>query len=314
MTYSQITLEERYVIHSLRKLGLCHGAIARLVRRHRSTILREFRRNGRRPFGYDAYRAHCRARVRRSWSRRNRRIQPGTWRAIVRYLRARWSPEQIAGVLRELGPEPICHGTIYDYLWMDRVQGGELYRLLRGKGRRRARYGSRSQRRSGHLGRSIVTRPASVGRRRRIGHWEIDTVAGARDGACVLSLVERKTGYLLLGALRSKTVAAFNRRAIALIRGQGGRVRTITADNGSEITGYKAIERATGTRFFFAHPYHAWERGTNENTNGLIREYLPKGESMAGLTQRDCLVIARQLNQRPRKRLGYRTPEECYDC
>ncbi|MGA8753532.1 IS30 family transposase, partial [Candidatus Deferrimicrobium sp.] len=126
------------------------------------------------------------------------------------------------------------------------------------------------------------------------------------------SLVERKTGYLVLGKLATHTAAAFTERATRLIRAQPRPVRTVTADNGTELTGYRTIEQRTGARFYFARPYHAWERGTNENTNGLIREYLPKRRSMAALTQRDCTRIARQLNQRPRKRLGYRTPEECY--
>ena len=136
---------------------------------------------------------------------------------------------------------------------------------------------------------------------------------GATTRDCLLSLVERKTGYLLIGKLAAHTAVAFAQRSIALIRRQPRPVRTITADNGTEIRGYRTIERATGTQFFFATPYHAWERGTNENTNGLIRQYVPKGQSMAGLTQRECARIARRLNHRPRKRLGYQTPAECYE-
>ena len=117
---------------------------------------------------------------------------------------------------------------------------------------------------------------------------------------------------MLIGALRSRTAAAFADRAIRLIRAQGPKVRTITTDNGSEMVMHRRIERLTGARFYFANPYHAWERGTNENTNGLVRQYLPKGQSLKGLTQRACSVIARRLNTRPRKRLGYLTPEECY--
>jgi IS30 family transposase len=163
------------------------------------------------------------------------------------------------------------------------------------------------------LGRSIATRPASIARRARIGHWEIDTVLGVGSRDCIVSLVERKTGYVLIGKLAARTAAAYARRTIGLLQRQARPVRSITADNGSEGAGYRGIERRTGTRFYFATPYHAWERGTNENTNGLIRQYLPKGRSMAGLTQRDCTRIARHLNRRPRKRLGFRTPEECYE-
>lgn len=313
MTYSQITQNERYQIQGLKRAGVRPGQIARIVGRPRCTILRELRRNVGLGGWYDADRAHAKATIRRSWSRRNRRVAPSAWRRIVRYLKADWSPEQIAGRLRRRGLLRICHSTIYDYLRADREAGGELYLLLRHGGRRRVHYGSHAGRgRRRHLGRPIESRPASVEGRRQLGHWEIDTIAGGADPANALTLVERKTGYLLLGALCSRTAAAFARRTIALVRAQGRKVRTITADNGSEMAGHLTIEQHTNARFYFANPYHAWERGTNENTNGLIRQYLPKRQSMAGLTQRDCAVIARRLNTRPRKRLGYLTPEECY--
>jgi len=142
---------------------------------------------------------------------------------------------------------------------------------------------------------------------------EADTVLGAgQAGACVLSMVERKTGYLLLGPLRQRTSAAVNHRAQQLIAAQPHPVQTITVDNGTEFHDYARLERATATRFYFATPHHAWERGTNENTNGLLRQYLRKRQSMAHLTQHDCNRIAAKLNRRPRKRLGFRTPEECY--
>ena len=159
--------------------------------------------------------------------------------------------------------------------------------------------------------RPIASRPAVVEARTQVGHWEVDTVLGA-GRPCVLSLVERKTGYLVLGKLKARTTAEVTPRAVRLIRAQPRPVRTITADNGTEFHDYATVERATTARFYFATPHHAWERGTNENTNGLIRQYLPKGKSMARLTQQDCNAIARKLNRRPRKRLGYRTPEECY--
>jgi IS30 family transposase len=189
-----------------------------------------------------------------------------------------------------------------------------LHTHLRGaRKQRRKRYGQYDSR--GRLAgkRWIVERPAIVEARGRIGDWEADTMLGAlSDAHCLLSLVERKTGYLVLGKLRARTTAAVNRRAIPLLRRQPHPVRTITSDNGTEFHGYAALEAATQAAFYFATPHHAWERGTNENTNGLVRQYVPKRLSMAQLTQQDCDAIARRLNHRPRKRLGYRTPEECY--
>lgn len=313
MTYSQITLDERYQIQFFWRSGLRAAAIARELRRNRSTIVRELRRNVGLRGWYDAKRAQAKAEVRRSWSRRNQRIGGRQWRRIVRYLKADWSPEQIAGRLRRLGQLRICHSTIYHYVWQDRAHGGELFRWLRYGGRRRARYGSRTHRGRRILGRSISTRPRRIERRRQLGHWEVDTIAGLRHRAGALTLVERKTGFVIIGALRSRTAADFAGRAMTLIRAQQHKVRTITADNGSEMMDHRRIERLTGARFYFANPYHAWERGTNENTNGLIRQYWPKGESLDHLTQHDCNAVARRLNTRPRKRLGYLTPEECYE-
>ncbi len=312
MTYSQVTLGERYHIQALRRTGLRPAAIARAIGRHRSTVVRELRRNAGLRNWYDAHRAQAKTDVRRSWSRRNQRIGLRQWRSIIGYLKQEWSPEQIAGRLRRLGQLRICHSTIYDYIWRDHATGGELFRLLRHRGERRARYGSRTQVARRILGRPIDSRPPSIDRRGRVGHWEADTIAGGRTPAGALTLVERKTGYVLIGALRSRTAAAFARRAIALIRAQPRKVRTITADNGSEMVGYRRIEQLTGVRFYFANPYHAWERGTNENTNGLVRQYWPKRRSLSHLTQRNCNAIARRLNTRPRKRLRYLTPEECY--
>ena len=161
----------------------------------------------------------------------------------------------------------------------------------------------------------IGERPAVVERRRRIGDWEIDTVMGESLGEssdCLLTLVERKTGYVLIGKLKARTAAEANRALLALLARYPGRVKTITADNGTEFHWYERIEAASAVKFYFATPHHSWERGTNENTNVLIRQYLPKGQTMKGVTQTLCDMIAEQLNNRPRKRHGYKTPNQCF--
>jgi len=313
MTYRQITYEERYTLGLLRWQGLSPAAIARVLGRHRSTIVREVRRNCAHSDGfYRPQLADWYARGRRSHSRRNRRFSARDWARVTTLLRKDWSPEQAAGWLRRQGRLEISHETIYRYVWADKLQGGALHKHLRGaRKQRRKRYRSYDSRGKLAGKRPITARPAIVEARTQVGHWEADTVLG-EGRPCVLSIVERKTGYLALGKLRARTTAEVSRRAIRLIRKQPRTVRTITADNGTEFHDYAAIESATATRFYFAAPHHAWERGTNENTNGLIRQYLPKRTSMAKLTQHDCNAIARKLNSRPRKRLGYRTPEECY--
>jgi transposase, IS30 family len=317
MQYHQITFAERYTLGLLWQRGLPPAAIARVLGRHRSTIGREVRRNQAHSDGtYRPQLADWYARGRRSRSRRNQRFTAAAWARIQLLLREDWSPEQVAGWLRRHRELAISHETIYRYVWADKRAGGTLYQHLRGaRKRRRKRYGRYDSR--GRLAgkRWITDRPARVATRHELGHWEADTMLGAsQDGPCVLSLAERKTGYLVLGQLRQRTSAAVNQRARQLIHAQPRPVRTITVDNGTEFHEYAALERTTAARFYFATPHHAWERGTNENTNGLLRQYLPKRQSMAHLTQHHCNQIAAKLNRRPRKRLGYRTPEDCYAC
>jgi len=313
--YRQITADERYTLSVLRRLGDSVAAMAQALGRHRSTIGRELRRNATRFDGsYRPQLADWYARGRRTGSRRHPRFTARDFALVRRGLQRQWSPAQIAGRLRREERLRISHETIYRYIWADKRRGGTLYTHLRG-GRRhcRKRYGRADSR--GRLAgkRPIITRPAVVETRARIGDWEADTVLGrAGTRPCLLSLVERKTGYVVLGKLPAGTAAEVNRRAAPLLREQPHPVRTITVDNGTEFHGYAALEAATATRFYFATPHHAWERGTNENTNGLLRQYVPKGKSMVALTDEECDTIATKLNQRPRKRLGFRTPEECY--
>jgi IS30 family transposase len=299
MTYRQLSPEERYVLAALRRQGLNQAEIARSMGRHRSTVCRELSRNSTRADGrYRAFTAQERTNGRRSRSRRNRRFGVEEFALVEQLLCRQWSPEQVAGHLARQGLIAISHETIYRHVWRDK--------------RRRKRYGSYDSR--GRLAgkRMISARPPEVEARERVGHSEADTVMGSGSKGCVATLVERKTGLVLIGKLSDRTARALSRRLTRLIRG-AGRVETVTADYGTEFHDYRRGERLTGAAFYFARPYHSWERGSNENANGLIRQYLPKGASMAGLSQQQCNAIARKLNTRPRKRLGFRTPLECFN-
>lgn len=312
-TYHQLTSGERYELRALRRQGCSNAEIARALGRHRSTIGREIARNSRKDGGYRPYTADEMTRARRRRSRRNRRFTGPDWALVVARLQEEWSPEQISGRLGLSGELRISHETIYRYVWDDRRHGGALYLHLRGaRKKRRKRYGRYDSR--GRLAgkRMISERPPGAENRSRVGHLEGDTVLGT-DKHALLTLVDRKTGYVLIGKLRARTVEATNRRAIDLINNAARRTRSVTVDNGTEFHGYKAIEAATAADFFFATPHHSWERGTSENTNGLIRQYAPKRTSLAHLTQNDCDSIASRLNNRPRKRLAFRTPLECYE-
>ena len=310
---AQITLEERYAIAVLKKRGLTIRAIARELARSPSTISRELSRNRTRHDGAYRYElADSYARSRRSRSRRTARFSEEDWELVEHLLALHWSPEQISGWLKLHGILSISHETIYVRVWRDKDQGGQLWRHLRqATKRRRKRYGSHDSR--GRLAgkRHISERPPEVEMRQVAGHWEIDTIKGDSQAThSVVTMVERKTGYTAMGKLERHTASECTSRVIELISRH--QVATVTADNGTEFHSYKDIEAATGALFYFATPHHSWERGTNENTNGLIRQYLPKRRSMAHITQDDCDAIAARLNARPRKRLGYKTPEECY--
>ena len=312
-TYHQLTSEERYQLSALRKLGCSRAEIARQLNRHRSTIGREIERNSRSDGGYRASTAGERTRARRSRSRRNQRFTAADWRLVDPWIREDFSPEQVSGWLRRVRLLSISHETIYRHIWADWKRGGTLRHHLRGaRKQRRKRCGHYDSR--GRLAgkRPISERPPGAENRSRVGHLEGDTVLGT-DRHCLLTLVDRKTGFTWIGKLEARTVEATSGAAIRLINAAARTTRTVTVDNGTEFHGYKAIEVATGVTFFFATPHHSWERGTSENTNGLIRQYAPKRTSLARLTQADCDRIAAKLNNRPRKRLGFRTPAECYD-
>ncbi len=160
--------------------------------------------------------------------------------------------------------------------------------------------------------RPIEDRPSAADERSELGHWEIDTVLGKNSKDCIVTVVERKSRFTLIGKLKARTKDELNARLLKLIKSHPGFFKTITVDNGTEFHGYNDVEKVTDLQFYFATPHHSWERGLNENTNGLIRQYLPKSESMKSVTQHQCNAIARKLNTRPRKILYFQTPEACF--
>jgi len=276
--------------------------MARRLNRSVSTISREIKRNLYVNGRYKSFHAqnYYKARVKRC--RRGSNFSKAEWSLVIDLLAKQYSPEQIAGRLKREAKLNISHETIYNYIWNDKKHGGELYKELRGARKiRRKRYNSKDSR--GRLAgkKMIDTRPGEVEKRLKVGHWEIDTVHG-KGKKSIVTLVERATGYVMIGQLNRRTVTDLNKRTSKLINRNPEYFDTITADNGCEFHGYKKLEKRHKLSVYFAYPYHSWQRGTNENTNGLIRQYLPKGL--------ECNVIARKLNNRPRKRYGFQTPLE----
>lgn len=299
---------------------LSSAEIARRMGRHPSTVGRELQRNAAHHDGaYRPSKAQERTNGRRSRTRRWSKLTAKQWMLVEILLKEGLSPDQISGTLRRDGTLRISHEAIYQYVWGDKRAGGHLHLYLRQRTRRRRKRYATKERRGQLAGkRHISERSAAANERREFGHWEIDTVHGSgRDS--VVTIVERKTGLVLIGKLPNLSAAELNDRVLQMIRGfesqHGPSFRTITADNGTEFHNYAHIERKSELRFYFATPYHSWERGTSENTNGLIRQYLPKRLSFASLSQVECNAIARRLNNRPRKRHGYATPlEQLREC
>ena len=314
MRYHQLTEGERYKIAALRRAGHNQSQIARLLGRHRSTISREVRRNA----------AHYDGGYRASKAQRENERQALEVSTESTFRAARVAPSR-ASTAEAVEPRTGRGTPPEDRPALDQPRDHLPLRLGRPVARRLALPGAppgsqeaqkaiRRLRQPGKTGgkRHISERPRRIEGRHELGHWEIDTVMGEGARHCILTLVERATGYLLIGKLRTRGSHETAKKTIELIRRHRRRIKTITSDNGTEFHAYKQVEEATGVKFYFATPHHAWERGTNENTNGLIRQYLPKRKSMASITQRDCDHIAKKLNTRPRKRYGYRTPEELF--
>lgn len=314
MGYPQLTRDERYAIGRMRAMGKSMREVGRCLGRAASTISRELQRNGSPRDGY--YRpveAQAQA-LRRRWStRKTSQYANKDWAGIEAQLRRKWSPKQISGRRRLRRAKPISHETIYRRVRADRRAGGELWRHMRHMSKPwRKRRGSPATRGKLVGKRHISDRPAEVALRKRLGHFEGDTVMGSDLRHCILTLVERVTGYTLIKKLTLRNKEQASQALARCIVRLKGRIKTITLDNGTEFHDYKWVEQTLGVKFYFTTPYHSWERGTNENTNGLIRQYLPKGHCMRHVTQRDCNHIERELNTRPRERLGFRTPAEAF--
>lgn len=288
-------------------------SIAFVLGRSTSTLSREVRRNAKEYDGaYRAEPAHSYAVARRGRCRRGSQFEAQQIQLVEELVREKWSPEQIAVRLRDEGVLSISHETIYRRIRRDRRAGGTLWKSLRICPKfGRKRYGRRDSRGVLPGKRHISERPTEVELRKMIGHWEGDTVMGSDKRHCILTLVERATGLAVIRKLRARTKQEVTRAMLNVLHVHRG-IKTITFDNGTEFHDYKLLEQRFPVKCYFATPYHSWERGSNENLNGLIRQYLPKGSCMRHVTQDDCNYIAFKLNSRPRKRLAFRTPAEKY--
>lgn len=308
MNYHQLTREQRYQMAALLEVGKNGSEIARLLGVHKSTVSRELRRNRARR-GYLPRHAHLLALARRRRARV--RLTSAHWGEVRRLLRQHWSPEQIASRLLREGSFRVSHEWIYRHVLADRSRGGDLHRHLRCQKLRRKRYGRVQRVRGGIIDRvGIGNRPPIIGERARLGDWEGDTLAGARWRTGVLTLVERASRYSVLGRLRNKsarTTAGLLKRCLQPLKPL---LHSLTVDNGQEFSAHRAISASLKMPVFFADARSPWQRGTVENTNGLLRQYFPRTMDFTKLSAQKLRAVQDRLNHRPRKRLGYRTPHE----
>jgi len=311
VTYTRVTEIERSQIYALRQAGKGNNEIARIIGRDKGTVSREVRRNmGQK--GYRHQQAHRKAgeRAKRPGPRR---FTEEVRRDVEEKLRKGWTPEIICGRAKLEGRAHVCKETIYKHVYEDAKAGGELWKNLpRAKRKRKRRCPRQEGRGRGVIPgrRGIETRPPEVELRITVGHWEGDLVVGANATGYLVTLVERVTRYTLVGWSATKEADEVKSVIIRLLAAVGVACTGITFDNGKEFARHAEIAKALKADVFFARPYHSWERGTNENTNGLIRRLYPKSESFASIGGEDLRRIDTFLNDRPRKCLGWKTPRE----
>lgn len=312
MSYAHLNQDERYQIDAYKKMGISIPNIARELLRNKSTIYREIKRNtgGK---GYRAKQAHQLADERLKTSEKAVKMTGDLITKIEEKIRLDWSPEQISGRLLKDEGIKISHETIYQHILNDKKQGGNLHTHLRCKKKYRKRYGTKSHDRRGQIPDkvSIEERPSIVDDKTRKGDWEGDLVIGKNHKGALVTLTDRKTKKLRMAKVDSKEATVVAKVVSLLLKDQT--VHTITFDNGKEFTHHKIIAENTGAKVFFAHAFSSCERGLNENTNGLIRQYFPKGSSFENITDKDVAIAEARINNRPRKTLGYCTPNEIYN-
>lgn len=327
MSYTQLSTEDRLKLEAWRVDGISNGEIARRLGKHVTTIGRELHRNGNSYSGwYNARVAVRSCRKRRADVNKlvHSKVVPGSslMLFVEEKLRRHWSPEQVAGRLKQLKKKTndprrptISHERIYVWIYRERK---DLIVLLRHSKKRRHRRKNgtkqREKRREEEKKRRIDTRPAVVEKRTTLGHWEGDTVLGSEKTVRLLTHVERKSRFLYADKVERATAKTIREKTVKRFMSIPKVKRhTVTYDNGIEFSDHETTERDSGLTIYFAYPYHSWERGTNENTNGLLREFFPKKSAFKHITQKHVDRAVRLLNTRPRKCLNYLTPEEVFN-
>jgi IS30 family transposase len=313
MNYTQLTLQKRYHISALLKSGLKQKEIASELGVHPSTICRELKRNRDKIRGYTADLAQ----IKSTKAQMQKKKRLSLTKTIEKYIRAKlkqdWSLEQISGRMKLDTGVSVVHETIYRYIYDNKSKGGKLYTYLRHKNKKYHKRSNEYKTRGTLIDRVMIdARPKIVEKKSRIGDLEIDTVIGKNHIGALVTVVDRKSKFTLIRNVPSKEARVVTQALIEMIQPIKAVTHTITSDNGKEFAYHKEVAAALDIDFYFANPYHSWERGLNEHTNGLIRQYLPKKSEFINVSKDEIIMIQNKLNHRPRKVLGYKTPFEVF--
>lgn len=313
MRYKHLSLEERHYIELERKAGHSMSKIAKSLKRSQSTLSRELSRNsGQR--GYRHQQANDFALARQEGKAKHIKLTEKLKRLINDYIEIDWSPEQIVSLLKQADVVELHHETVYQYILADKQAGGQLYRHLRHQNKTyRKRYGAAHNRHGIPNRVDIDERPCEANNRERVGDWEGDTIIGRNHKGAIVTLDDRKTKLRLAAPLQGKTAQTVTDAIQLLLQPIKKHVKTLTFDNGKEFTQHKNIAEFLGCDVFFAKPYHSWERGQNENANGLLRQYFPKAMELIDIPLSTVFDAVDSLNSRPRKCLGFKTPYQVFE-
>ena len=313
--YNHITVEQRIKIDALLKAGHKVSFIAKQISIHRSSIYRELKRNQTKTGKYNAAFAQELSEEQKERFSHNRSFTFSMEKFIREKLsKEQWSPEQIWGYCKENNIDMVSHESIYKFVYQDKDEGGMLYKNLRVASKKyRKRYGSGKGKRSIIKDKvSIDERPEWINNKQRVGNWEIDTIVGKDNKGAIVTIAERATAFVLIAKLNGKNAQELAEAVVKLMMPFKDLVLSITSDNGTEFAMHKYISKKLGALFYFAHPYSSWERGLNEYTNRLIRQYIPKKTNFKDVNHLYINEITMKLNRRPRKKLNYNTPGKVF--
>ncbi|MDW8348564.1 MAG: IS30 family transposase [Bacteroidia bacterium] len=312
-TYKHVDFEKRVKLETLLKAGKTKKEIASELGIHRSTLYREIKRNQSKRGGYTAKVAQEIVTIRKERYRMPRKWNSSVEKLVRAGLAQKWSPEQISGYYRQKQITLVSHETIYRFIYKDKQQGGDLYKHLRIASQSyRKRYGKKDRRGKIPHKITIAQRPAIVNTKQRYGDWEIDTLLGHKHQGALLTIVERKSYFTLIEKLARPTASLIKTKLINALAPYKTLVHTLTSDNGLEFALHQTIAHKLNAQYYFTHPYSAWEKGINENINGLIRQFIPKTCNIRELDNNVILQVQWMLNNRPRKSLNWKTPAEVF--